>query len=342
LITPVFYGLERVIKTELEKSDYEVVWIENKVLKFDYHGTNSKFKLLRKIYFLLTFPRDRYIKNQLSIIDNKYFDVLFAINGHVICTYLIKNLKRKNPDLFTILYLWDSFKMYDWSEELNLFQRVITFDKEDSEGYRLEYKPIFFVTSDVIEKREEVYDLLFIGKFSSDRFYVIKNMISELNRSGIQYLFRLFPAYKIFIHNRFVYKLLKLFYSNTVWSKNFILNFEAVERHLDNEFVVEKSLSFEEFSNLSLTANAILDLPFKNQSGYSHRLIDALGKGKKVITTNRRIVDENFYNPEQIHLIDLINPVLNLKWIKERKLFSPGADLLSLELDEWLKSVLYV
>jgi len=56
LITPVFYDLEKTIKTEIEKSGYEVVYIENKTLMLDYHGEKAKFKFLRRIYFLLFSP----------------------------------------------------------------------------------------------------------------------------------------------------------------------------------------------------------------------------------------------------------------------------------------------
>ena len=53
LITPQFYGIEKTIKSVLEASGYEVVWLENKILPLDYHGTKSKLTLLRKIYCFL-------------------------------------------------------------------------------------------------------------------------------------------------------------------------------------------------------------------------------------------------------------------------------------------------
>lgn len=50
LVTPKYYGIEKTIKFLIEESGYDVTWIENKVLKFDYHGTHSKLKLLRRVY----------------------------------------------------------------------------------------------------------------------------------------------------------------------------------------------------------------------------------------------------------------------------------------------------
>lgn len=47
LITSKFYRIEKKIKSSLEESGYEVIWIENNALLLDYLGTESK---LTRIY----------------------------------------------------------------------------------------------------------------------------------------------------------------------------------------------------------------------------------------------------------------------------------------------------
>jgi hypothetical protein len=135
LITPEFYSIEKKINSLLEDSGFEVKWIENKNLPLDYKGKESKFKLLRRIYFFLFSPRIRYIKKSLKELDNLRFDILFSINCHIICPYLIKRLKSTNPEIFSILYLWDSSSKYSWKDEIKLFNKVYTFDYADSEKY---------------------------------------------------------------------------------------------------------------------------------------------------------------------------------------------------------------
>jgi hypothetical protein len=342
LITPVFYGLEINIKRELEKSGYDVVWIENKELKGDYHGTDTKFKLFRKIWFFLFSPAGRYIKAQLKKIENRRFDVLFAVNGHSLCPTLHKILKVNNPDIYSVLYLWDSFEMYNWSEELKFFKRVITFDRKDSEEFNLEYKPNFFVQRTEKHSQTAKYDLLFIGKFSPSRYHILKDLENEFKELGLICFIGLFPAYNKLFHNKLLYNILKRLRSENEWVKNYLLNFEATEGLMHDSNILEESLSFDQYQILSGNSKIILDLPYEKQQGYTHRMIDALVQGKKVITTNSNIINESFYNPDQIYIIETEKPKLNKDWIMERNEFQFYEYLRKLELSEWLSSVINV
>jgi hypothetical protein len=340
LITPEFYGVEKIIKTELEKKGFDVVWFGNMNLAFDYHGVKAKFKLLRRIYSFLLAPNTKYIKRQLSKISDQRFDILFAINGHSVCSYLFKKLKRKNPDLYSILYLWDSFSMFKWTRELRYFNRVLTFDPEDSKNYHLEYKPNFYVINNQQINSNAEYDLIFAGKFNQFRLNVIDKIISQVENSNIKYFIKLWPAYKIFPHNYLIYSLLKKINFNSNWTKNYLLNYEAIEGIIKREFLIEKNLKYEEIQSQLLCSNVILDLPYKEQTGYSHRLIEALANGKKVISTNSNIKKERFYNSEQFRFMDMKNPEVDSTWIKERKTFPIACFLHELELSAWLKSII--
>ena len=340
LITPEFYCLENKIKSALEESGFEVVWFENKILTFDYHGTRSKLKLLRRIYFVLFAPHIRYIKEQLGKIGNQSFDILFAINGFVACPYLFKKLKLKNPGLFSILFLWDSFSMYNWNRELRYFDRVLTFDPEDSKKYHLEYKPNFYVINNQPIGKNEKYDLFFVGKFNPSRFSVVEKIISQAENAGIKYFVKLWPAYKIFFHNRLMYILFKKINLGSNWIKNYLLNYEAIEGKIIREYLMSKSLNYEEVQHYLMCSNVILDIPFQGQTGYSHRLIEALVYGKKVITTNSNIKKESFYNSEQIYIIYKQNPELDCNWINEKSTFPVDRFFVDLQLSTWLKSII--
>ena len=49
---------------------------------------------------------------------------------------------------------------------------------------------------------------------------------------------------------------------------------------------------------------AIFDIEHPLQRGLTIRSIEALGAGKKLITTNKSIVEEDFYNPKNIYILD--------------------------------------
>lgn len=342
LITPDFYGIEKKIKSVLEESNYEVIWFENKTLPFDYHGTNAKLKFFRRIYFLLFFPHVRYIRKELGKIENIRFDIFFSINANIVCTYLLKKLKGKNPGIFSVLYLWDAFSMYSWTKELKHFNKVYTFDPVDSKKYRIDYKPNFYVKSIINRNHEQEYDLFFVGKFNPYRLSMIDKIISQVERSRIEYFVKLWPANKIFLYKNLIYAFLKKVNLNSNWARNYLLNYEAIEGILKREYIVANSLSYEEVQHHLLCSNVILDLPFQGQTGYSHRLIEALANGKKIITTNSNIKKESFYNSEQIHILNKQNPEVDCNWIKKKSTFLVDSYFLDLELSAWLKSIINV
>lgn len=342
LITPKFYGLENRIKLALEEFGFEVVWIENRILPFDYHGAKSKFKFLRRIYFMLFIPQIKYISKELNRIKNSRFDILFSINCFVICPYLFKKLKIKNTGLHSVLYLWDSFTMFNWTNEIKLFNKAFTFDPVDSEKYGIEYKPNFYIRNTGELNQGEENDLFFIGKFTPFRLKIVDKILNKSENKSINYFVRLWPAYKIFQHNRLLYSILKKSGIKSNWTNNYLINYEAVEGLLKREFIIPYKLGYEDMHYHFQNSNVILDLPYKYQRGYTHRIIDALACGKKVITSNSNILTERFFNPEQIHIIDEQNPVFDGNWVKEKSIFPVDKYFSDLELSLWLKSIINV
>jgi hypothetical protein len=342
LITPRFYGLEEIIKSVLEESGFEVVWFENKTLPLDYHGTYSKFKFLRKLYYFVFLPDIRYLKQELNKIDNLKFDILFSINAHIICPFLFRKLKSINPELHSVLYLWDSFSKYNWIKELKLFNKAITFDPKDSIKYNIEYKPNFYLKSANTVNLENEHDLIFIGKFNPERLTLIEKISSLPDISIIKFDIRLWPAAKVFFHNRILYKFLQVSGFKSPWINNYLLNYEAVEGIANREFIIPESLEYTVMQYHLLNSNVVLDIPYHRQSGYTHRVIEALANGRKIITTNSNICDECFYNSDQIHVIDEKKPEIDVSWIKELTSFPVHKYFSSLELSEWLKSIINV
>ena len=63
-------------------------------------------------------------------------------------------------------------------------------------------------------------------------------------------------------------------------------------------------------------SKAIVDIQHPNQFGLTMRTIETIGSGKKLITTNKDIVNYDFYNPNNICVIDRENPVVPLDFLK--------------------------
>jgi hypothetical protein len=342
LITPKFYGIENKIQAALEESGYEVIWIENKTLALDYHGTESKLRFLRRIYFALFSPRVRYLRKELKKTGNRKVDILFVINADVACQYLLKKLKESNPRLISIIYFWDSFAKYNWTGELKLFDKAVTFDREDALKHKIEYLPNFYIRTDLKKNKDQKYDLFFVGKFSRERLDLLDRIDCIPETSGINAFIRLWTAFRIFPHNRYVYRLVKTLGAESKWINNYILNFEAIEGKIKSKYLVNDCIDFDKVQSIMHRSNVVLDLPFKNQAGYTHRLIEAVANGKKVLTTNSNVRKETFYNPDQIHILDDRSPDVDRDWIREVSEFPIESSLINLELSNWLKSLFNV
>src|SRR5690606_22427697 len=76
----------------------------------------------------------------------------------------------------------------------------------------------------------------------------------------------------------------------------------------ENIKVVKDYISLKEVINYMEGSTILLDIQKENQEGLSFRVFEALGYEKKLITTNKDIVNYDFYNPNNILIIDRENP----------------------------------
>lgn len=72
----------------------------------------------------------------------------------------------------------------------------------------------------------------------------------------------------------------------------------------------------ETVANIMHRSKAILDIQHPAQTGLTMRTIETLGIGRKLITTNTDIVNYDFYNEENILVIDRTNPVIPNSFIE--------------------------
>ena len=72
-----------------------------------------------------------------------------------------------------------------------------------------------------------------------------------------------------------------------------------------------KSKTPEEIARIINSSRAVLDIQHPRQTGLTMRTIEMIGMRKKIITTNKSIVKYDFYNPNNIMVIDRNNPMID-------------------------------
>src|SRR5690606_39098696 len=68
--------------------------------------------------------------------------------------------------------------------------------------------------------------------------------------------------------------------------------------------VIEKGIPFSEIFKYSENSKIVIDIAHANQKGLSMRPFEALGLKRKLITNNTDIKNYDFYNPNNIFIIE--------------------------------------
>ena len=144
------------------------------------------------------------------------------------------------------------------------------------------FAPGFEATSDVFE-----YDLSFIGTAHSDRFRII-SMIDKSLGSDVTRLWYLF------LQAPWVFYVQKLI--NSAFRRARLEDFRYVP------------MPFATVQDIFQKSRAIVDMEHPHQTGLTMRTFEAIGAGKKLITTNAHVRNYPFYDPQNIHIIDRSRP----------------------------------
>lgn len=297
---PTFFGYEKEIQKTLEGLGAKVIW-------FDDRPSNDFFSksLIRINRRFLSVKTTSYYQKILSNLnaDNLRFDYLLFVNPEAISSEILISIKSAFPEAKCILYMWDSFRNRKQNVELlNLFDLKFTFDPVDAESYGLVLRPLFYI--DTYRSNRNLtdcsYDLIFIGTAHSDRYNLVKKITRSLNKNRLKLYFYL--SSKL------------LFFAKKMIDKEFAsVSFQDISY---------KSLTHDDIALMMFNSKAVLDINHPQQIGLTMRTLETLGAEVKLITTNSDIKKYDFYDPNNILLIDRTNPIIDADFfdLKMKKL----------------------
>ncbi|QRE05466.1 glycosyltransferase, partial [Flavobacterium psychrophilum] len=225
----------------------------------------------------------------IKMLEEKGFqDQILVINPEVISLEYHQKIKKFTPKY--IAYLYDSVERCPIEHLLHgVFNEIYSFDKGDVKEYGfkettnynyLEKQPI----TDGLSIKNQV---LYIASFDNrlEKVMLLKQAFEKIKVS-----------YKFIIVGKktSLYKLKNVFSSK-------ILGIEFKRNRIKQNDLKE----------LYSQTQAILDLVRDNQSGLSFRVFEAMAFQKKIITNNKNIVGYNFYNPNNILVLENENYIFD-------------------------------
>jgi hypothetical protein len=310
-ISPEFFGYEKLIISKLINLGFNVTFLKDRPFRSIF------FKFLSKYtpYFIYLILDARYKKE----LNDKVFDFIFIINGQTISSEIYKFLNISSPNSLRVLYLWDS--IYNRKNSLlnrDFFTKVFSFDEYDSFEYNLTFRPLFFSYVNDNSFNNE-YDFAFIGTIHSDRFKILNNIFKHLYK---------YQNFKFFyLQSKFLFYIYKIFNINFFNAKISDFNFHK--------------LNYNEVISLLKSSKVIIDVEHPLQSGLTIRTIEAVGLGKKIITTNKNIIKYDFYHPNNILVIDRASLFVPDEFIKSEYVKINNNILNYYSIDFWLNDVLF-
>ncbi len=289
--------------------------------KVDFFGENTLslvYRILRKTntsffsYYINLFRHKIERK-----VENTHYDYIFVIRGDFLSLNFLKKIKRKQSAAKFFMYQWDSIKNFNYLHLIDAFDKVFSFDSEDCKQYGFEYLPLFY-DSDYKNlkklKGDSIIDLLFIGSLHSDRLEILEKLDIQAKHYNLKTKFFLYMPFFTFL-------------KNILFNKKF---------KYKKDYMIFKPLQKQIVLDLFLKSNIIIDINNIDQSGLTIRTIETLGAEKKLMTTNKSILKDSFYNPNNINILDRKNPKINLNFLNQSYFH---IDNTQLSIDSFVKKI---
>lgn len=323
LIMPQFFDYPQEIIKELNIMGYEVDFYD------DRPSTNAWVKAVIRINknFIYSYIKS-YFNKIMKTVKTKKYDIVFLISGQSLSfnENMIQSIKNCQPQAKFILYQWDSERNFPYIKNMHkFFDKCYSFDKNDTErNLYLKFLPLFYTRKyEDIGKRHKKgykYDFCFVGTAHPQKYKYIKMMSQQLKEVyPNQFIYFYFPSKIVFLYRK-------------------LMNRELKRAHL-NEFHYTP-LKGEQMNTVYESAKCILDSAQAGQSGLTIRVFETLGAKKKLITTNKDIVNYDFYRPENIYVydgeIDLNNIFFKCQYQEISEEIYKKYSITS-----WLKEILY-
>ena len=238
-------------------------------------------------------PFNQYIRKIISENIDIHYDYVFVVRAEAFQPSSLILLRKAFPKAKFILYLWDSIVNTDTTKIIPYFDKSYSYDVNDvNDNSLLSYRPTFYLDqySNIPCECSNEFDLFFFGTIHSDRIDVLDKIKIQFHNQGLfLYSYMYFPG-RIMYYKKYIY---------------------------DNN-IRHKSINDFHFSLLNLNSTidyvsrskASLDIQHPAQSALTLRPIEMLGAKRKLVTTNYNIKSYDFYDEQNILIIDRNNPVI--------------------------------
>lgn len=312
LISFDFFAFDQNIVLELKRKNIDTHHIDISKYKYEYPNIFSKItNFLNKILFKKNIKKielEKDILNRLEKLGHQ--DIILVIRPDRLTKQTHQKIKNYTDKYIT--YIYDSCTRFPIDDLLKdkIFDTIYSFDLQDCKKFGFN-----FITNYIYLEKKEIQPLskinnsIFIILSIDERLHLLNKIANYLSDNAI--------AFKFIITGK---KRPKNINDNIIYTKKPIF-IDALMEELEN-------------------ANVYLDLIRHGHNGLSFRIFEALAMQKKIITTNKSIAEYDFYNPNNILILNENSEVdINPDFFKTP--YQPLSDTVYYKytIENWVKTI---
>ena len=313
LISFDFWGFDQYIIKELERQGITASHINLNHFKYKHpsllHRINNA---IGKILFkrnVKKLKRQEYVLEELDKLGHQ--DIVLVIRPDLLDRNTHEQIRTKTKKY--IAYLYDSTKRFPVDYLLEgLFDRIFSFDEIDVAKYRFEHiSNYIYMPQRAIQPENSYKQKVFIVISGDERLNTLNTVSKELDKINISY--------------------------------KFIVRASREPQGLNSKIEYsKKEIWYNELMNHLNESEIFLDLIRHGHNGLSFRVFEAMAHQKKLITTNVSIKNYDFYNPNNILVIDEANPLIEPVFFEKPYEPVPENIYNKYTIEKWVKTVFEV
>ena len=273
-----FWGYDAHIVETLKEKGIEANHIKIGAVSYENFGerlTNffSKVFLGKNLKYQ---KRQRFVIEQLDKLGHQ--DQILVLNADTFDHSTLEYMKKSTNRFITFLY--DNLDRFPVQDKLHFFDKIYSFDDKDIEKHEFErltnYNYLPFLSQ---EKQNPSEDALYITSYDKKRIKQLEILSRKFEELRLK-----FDLYVI---------------GKKSWKNQLMKPFSK------NKIVfTRKRINHENLPEFYKRTKVILDLMRENQYGLSFRVFEAMALEKKIITDNEKIKNYDFYNPNNILVLN--------------------------------------
>jgi hypothetical protein len=272
---PKLFNLDSMIEAELQAVGFTTINISTHTNTFRYKNIFQRIESFfaknvlgvkeYKLKLNFNLSKER-IHKELQKIDQA--DYILIIRPEVYPFEFLKDVKKKGKKM--IGYQWNGLDRFPATYRyIPLFDRFFVFDSRDLAVASVLPITNFYPTTIKMESGLPQSDVFYAGSFVRSRFKALNDIISKCESLGLTVHYHVFAKRK------------KNMAGSTITTTKTIL-------------------SYQQNIQYTYTTKILLDIKVAEHDGLSFRVLESVGFEKKLITTNHRVHEYDFYHPDNI------------------------------------------